>query len=290
MGTHSTAGSRPRLTGRRVAVTGAAQGIGRSTAELLLREGALVAIGDLDLERARRTAAEHSESTGGRCVAWALDVADEASFAAFLDAAVAEFDGLDVLVNNAGIMPIGPFLDESDGLTRRAVDIDLNGVLTGTKLAGRYFTSRRSGHVVNVASVLGTIASPNAATYCATKYAVVGLGESLRQEWHGTGLDITTVCPGFVRTELIAGMSANAAMERYLMVDPGDVAVAITESIVARRSRTVFVPGTAGLASRGSANLPVRLRDWLFRVSGGTKVTTDLDLTRRAEYDNRISR
>jgi len=272
------------LSGSRVAVTGGAQGIGRAIAERLVADGARVVIGDVQKDRAEQTA----EEIGAGTVALPLDVVDAADFARFLDEAESTLGGLDVLVNNAGIMPIGPFLDESDHVTDRTIDIDLRGTVTGTKLAGRRFAARGDGHVVNIASVLGTLASPNAATYCATKFAVVGLGQSLRQEWRGTGVRISSVCPGFVRTELISGMSASKAMEKYLMVDPEDVAEAVTRVIAKDRSRTVFVPRAVGVSSRFSNNIPATLNDWMFRVSGGNKVTSDLDLAGRAAYQRRI--
>lgn len=117
-----------------------------------------------------------------------LDVMDPTSFEVFLENTTVDLGGFDVLVNNAGIMPIGPFLAEDRNLTRRAIEIDLLGVMLGTRLAGARFAKHGSGHVINVASVMGTLASPNAATYCAAKYGVVGFSAALRQEWRGTGV------------------------------------------------------------------------------------------------------
>lgn len=271
-----------RVEGLRVAVTGGAQGIGRCIAEHLVARGAQVVIGDVQKDLAERTA----EEVG--CTALALDVTDDVAFAGFLDQAAAVLGGLDALVNNAGIMPIGPFLDEDDRTTRRTVEIDLLGVLTGTKLAGRRFRDQGHGHVVNVASALGAFASPHAATYCATKYAVVGLGEALRQEWHGTGVQVSTICPGFVRTELIAGMRPPAGSERLLMIDPGQVAARVVEVLASGRPATAFVPRHLGPAVRAAALVPPALRDRLFRAVGGTKVTTGLDHERRAAYQRRL--
>ena len=283
---HYCRGMGGSVSGMRVAVTGGAQGIGRALAEQLVTAGAHVAIGDVDVDLAERTAGEIGHGT----VALPLDVRDTASFTAFLDDATARLDGLDVLVNNAGIMPIGPFLSEDDSVTDRAVDVDLRGVLTGTKLAGRQFRARGRGHVVNVASVLGTIASPNAATYCATKFAVIGFSDAVRQEWHGTDVALSTVSPGFVRTDLIAGMPATPVMERFLMVDPGDVAKAIVDVIACGRSRTVSVPLTAGAGGVTSRLVPTRLRDRLFRAVGGHKVTENIDENRRAAYRARVEK
>jgi NAD(P)-dependent dehydrogenase (short-subunit alcohol dehydrogenase family) len=271
-----------RLQGRSVAVTGGAQGIGLAIARRLVRDGAQVVVGDVQKDAATRAAVEVG------CHALPLDVTDAGGFAAYFDESASLMGGLDALVNNAGIMPIGPFLDESDRVTDRTVDIDLRGVLTGTKLAGRHFASQGRGHVVNIASVMGTLASPNAATYCATKYAVVGLGHALRQEWRGTGVRISTVCPGFVRTELIAGMQAPGPLERFLVVDPEAVADEVAQVLRLDRSRTVFVPKPVGLSSRLGANLPASVRDLLFRLTGGEAVTGGLDREARAGYQRKL--
>lgn len=271
-----------KLRGRRVAITGGAQGIGRAIGAALIAGGATVALGDIQDAAVRQTATDIG-ATG-----YPLDVTDPTSFETFLDQATADLGGLDVLVNNAGIMPIGPFLQESPGVTRRTIEIDVLGVLTGTRLAGSRFAERGSGHIVNIASVMGTLASPNAATYCASKYAVVGFSEALRQEWRGSGVKISAICPGFVRTELIAGMSAPGPLERFLVVNPEDVAGAVVAELAKGASRTVFVPKLVGLVSRGTATLPAGVVDAAFRLSGGNKVTAELDREQRAAYQARI--
>ncbi len=265
-----------------MAITGGAQGIGQAIGAALTRAGARVALGDIDSAAVAKTAAAIGAS-GHR-----LDVADPASFEAFLDAAATDLDGLDVLVNNAGIMPIGPFLQERPEVTRRTIEIDLFGVLTGTRLAGARFAARGTGHVVNIASVMGALASPNAATYCAAKHAVVGFSAALRQEWRGSGVRTSVICPGFVRTELIAGMSAPGLLERFLVVDPEDVAAAVVKRIRKGTSRTVFVPRLVGVIARGTAPIPATVVDAAFRLSGGTRVTTELDRHKRADYQARV--
>lgn len=248
--------------------------------------GARVALGDVQQEAVRQTAAElGAAATGHR-----LDVTDPAAFEAFLDDATAALGGLDVLVNNAGIMPIGPYLDEDAGLTRRSVEVNLIGAMTGTRLAGKRFAAAGAGHIVNIASVMGTVASPNAATYCASKYAVVGFSAALRQEWRGNGVKVTAICPGFVRTELIAGMSAPGLLNRLLVVDPPAVATAVARELARGASRTVFVPRTVGVISKAAAVLPTPLVDTGFRLSGGAKVTTELNRAKRAAYQTRLER
>ena len=126
------------LAGRVVAITGAARGIGRATAVALARERAVVAIGDIDLDLAQRTADE----IGQRVAAFGVDVTDRASFEAFLAAVEERLGPVDVLVNNAGIMTLGPFVEETDAAARRQVDVNVHGVLVGMKVALPRFTAR----------------------------------------------------------------------------------------------------------------------------------------------------
>src|SRR4051812_13914613 len=142
---------RQSLSGKVVAITGGARGIGKATATALVRKGCRVAIGDLDLTLAEETAA----GLGGGTVALALDVTDRASFEAFLDEAERQLGPIDVVVNNAGIMPVTPFVEEKADSVRRQVDINLHGVLTGTQLAIERMAPRRGGHIVNIASQAG---------------------------------------------------------------------------------------------------------------------------------------
>ena len=192
------------LAGETVAITGAARGIGRATAEALTRQGMRVAIGDVDVETAQRTAAE----LGPTAVALALDVTDRGSFSSFLDEAERQLGPIDVLVNNAGIMQIGRFIDEDDTTARRMIDINLHGVILGTKLALERMIPRGRGHIVNVASQAGKFGTPGGATYSATKHAVVGLTEAVRGEMRLMGADINLsyVMPYVVKTELGSGL------------------------------------------------------------------------------------
>src|SRR5271165_1346932 len=153
------------LAGQTAAITGGGRGIGRVTAEALIRQGVRVAIGDVDLPMARQTAAE----LGPSAVALALDVTDRASFSAFRDGVEEQLGPVDVLVNNAGIMPIGPFLDEDDATARRILDINVHGVILGMKLVLPRMIERGRGHVVNIASQAGKYGLPGGATYCASK-------------------------------------------------------------------------------------------------------------------------
>src|SRR4051812_617597 len=137
------------LNGKVVVVTGGGRGIGAATASALAARGARVAIGDVDLEAARRTARELGAPAVGRH----LDVTDRPGFTAFLDGVERELGPLDVLVNNAGIMPLAPVQEESDATVVRQLELNLHAVIHGCKEAIRRMKPRRSGHIVNVASV-----------------------------------------------------------------------------------------------------------------------------------------
>src|SRR5204862_8075379 len=129
---------------------------------------------------------------------YAVDVRSHASFKAFLDDVERDLGQLDVLINNAGIMPVGPFLDETDEMAQRQVDTNLHGMVNGSKEALSRMLPRRSGHVVNLSSITGKGGFPHIATYCATKYAIFGLTDALRIEFAGSGVDFTCVLPALV--------------------------------------------------------------------------------------------
>src|ERR1700736_244057 len=192
------------LAGETAAITGAARGIGRATAAAFLAKGMRVAIGDVDYDAAVKTASE----LGPSAVALPLDVTERASFTAFLDGAEEQLGPIDVLVNNAGIMQVGSFLEEDDLTAHRMVDINIHGVILGTKLALARMIPRDRGHIVNISSQAGKFGSPGGATYSATKHAVVGLSEAVRGELRlmGAHVDASYVMPFVVNTELRSGL------------------------------------------------------------------------------------
>src|SRR3954447_13857545 len=221
------------LSGRVVAITGAARGIGRATAAALVREGATVAIGDLDGDLARRTAGEL-----GAASAFALDVTHRASFESFLDAVEAQLGPVDVLVNNAGIMALGPFVAEDDATARRMVDINVHGVLHGMKAVLPRLLARGDGHLANVASAAGKGPYPGGATYCGTKHFGVGVSEAARLEVRGAGVEVSVVMPVLVDTELASGVGSARGIPK---ITPEDVAAAIVDAL--KRPRfDVYIP------------------------------------------------
>jgi len=268
------------LAGRTVAITGGGRGIGRATARALIAEGARVAIGDIDAALAERTAGQ----LGGGTVGLPLDVTDRASFASFLDQVEERLGGLDVLINNAGIMPIGPFVEETDATAARMIDINLHGVIFGSKLAVERFSKRGTGHLVNIASTAGKAGVSGGATYCATKHAVVGLSEAIRAEVRDSGIDVTVVMPIVVNTELGSGLPQ---MRGFKSVEPEDVADAIVEALQTARYE-VYVPKSVGFLLRSKAIVPTFVSDWVGRVLKGDQVLAQPDHAARAAYEARM--
>ena len=179
-----------------VLITGASSGIGEATARELAAAGAQLFIGARRADRLEALAAE----LGDR-VAWRmLDVTDGDDFDAFAAAAEAQFGRVDVLVNNAGVMPLSPLAALKRDEWKRMIDVNINGVLNGIAAVLPRFIAQRSGHVVNVASVAAHMVMPTAAVYCGTKHAVRAITEGLRQE-HDE-IRSTLISPGVVATEL----------------------------------------------------------------------------------------
>jgi short-subunit dehydrogenase len=268
------------LAGQVVAITGGARGIGRATAAALIMQGTRVAIGDIETELAERTASELGSGTIGL----PLDVTDRASFAGFLDEVENRLGPLDVLINNAGIMPIGPFVTETDATARRMVEINLYGVILGSKLALERFGKRGRGHLVQIASAAGKMGFAGGATYCATKHAVVGLSEAIRAEVHDTGIDISVVMPVVVNTELGSGLPTTRG---FKPVEPEDVANAIVEALQTGRF-DVYVPKSVNAMVRTGAVAPRRMMEAIGRVMKGNQVLARPDHVARAAYEARM--
>ena len=240
------------MAGRVVAITGAARGIGVAIAAALADAGARVAIGDIDGAGASAAA----ERIGHGTIGLPVDVADAASFRAFLDGTRTALGELDVLVNNAGIMWVGPYADEPAAAARRQLEVNVLGVITGMKLALPAMVARRRGHVVNIASLASRVPVPGEATYAATKHAVYGYSDSVRMELRGSGVHLSVVMPAVVETELAAGTSSGTL--RRLTTD--DVTAAVLGVLVRPRFE-VFVPRSLDLMLHGVGVLPARARE-----------------------------
>jgi NADP-dependent 3-hydroxy acid dehydrogenase YdfG len=201
------------IEGKVVVITGASSGLGEAAARLLSAEGAKLALGARRVERLRSLAKE-LEDKGGRAVAIATDVTDRDQVKRLVDAAVEEFGRVDVIINNAGLMPHSLLerlkVDEWD----RMIDVNIKGVLYGIAAALPHMMRQKAGHVINVSSVAGHKVTPAGAVYAATKHAVRALSEGLRQEVKAHNIRTTVVSPGAVATELPDTISEPDVAER----------------------------------------------------------------------------
>lgn len=270
------------IRGKTVAITGAARGIGFATATALLARGARVVIGDREVTLGESAVAKLSNL--GPVSGYPLDVADAESFAAFLDKARADGGGhIDVLINNAGVMPVGPFLDLTEGAIRSAIEVNFYGVVNGCRLALPEMVKRRRGHIVNIASVAGMLAVPGQALYAGTKFAVLGFSTALSDEYAPQGVQISCVMPTFTNTELISGTST-AGMTAP--VEPEDIAAAVVKTLDKPKT-AVTVPYSFRFIAAATAFLPPRGRRWLSAKTGTDRVFLDFDTSARAAYEQR---
>jgi len=271
------------LSGQVAAITGAARGIGKATAEAFVRQGMKVAIGDLDLAEAQKTA----DQLGPGVIAVELNVTDKASIERFLDETEKQLGPIDVLVNNAGIMQLGRFWEEDDATARRMVDINLHGVIFGTKLALQRMIPRNRGHIVNIASQAGLYGAPGGATYSATKHGVVGLTEAVRGELRLAGYDIqmSYVCPVVVNTELGQGTAQTAGVKK---VEPQDVAAAIVEALQ-YGTVDVHVPKSVKRIQKVTQLLPRRGAETIAKAIKADRVLFEADPNARKSYELRAA-
>lgn len=269
------------LNGANVAITGAGRGIGRATAAEFARYGGTVALGDLDHAAATAAAAE----IGSAASAFELDVTSKESFTAFLQAVGDELGPLDVLINNAGVMPIGRFLDESDAISATTLDVNVWGPIHGMRAALPGMIERGRGHVVNVASLAGKQHVPGLAVYCASKHAVVGLTATVRDEVASTGVSVSAVLPTLVKTELSSGVPLGRGLPA---AEPEQIARAIVDS-VRTRDAEITVPGWMGAANAALQVTPTPIIHLLRRAGGFDRALTSLDQTARAGYDERVA-
>ena len=184
-----------------VVITGASSGLGEASARRLAAQGATVVLGARRSDRIVNLARELT-GAGQKAIAVTTDVTDRAQVKALVDKAVEEFGRIDVMLNNAGLMPLAPLerlkIDEWD----RMIDVNLKGVLYGIAAALPHMKEQRSGHIINVSSVYGHVVDPGATVYCATKFAVRALSEGLRKEVKPYNIRTTIISPGAVSTEL----------------------------------------------------------------------------------------
>jgi short-subunit dehydrogenase len=182
-------------------------------------------------------------------------------------------------------MPIGPFLEETDASAVRQLDINVHGVIFGMKEALPRMLPRRSGHIVNLASVAGKGGFPYLATYCASKHAVVGISEAVKSEYGESGIEVSCVMPALVDTELTSGVKAGRGIEK---AKPEDVADAIVDALRTPRFN-VFVPRSVGRINKFMNMLPRAAAEKIGQMLEADKVMTQADMAERKAYEDRCA-
>ena len=270
------------IQGKTIAITGAARGIGYATAKALLQRGARVVIGDRDV--ALQESAVVQLTKLGQVSGYPLDVTDRESFATFLDKARTDGRGhIDVLINNAGVMPIGPFLEQTEQAIRSSIEVNLYGVIAGCQLVLPDMIARRSGHIINIASLSGLIPVPGQVVYVGAKFGVVGLSAALADEVAPHGVDVSVVMPPFTNSELISGTSSSRAI---MPVEPEDIAKAVVKTLNKPKTH-VAVPPPLRFTAQAAQMLGPRGRRWLNKKLGLDRVFLDYDTTARQTYEQR---
>lgn len=268
------------IRGKVVVITGGARGIGLATAVALAELGAKIAIGDIDEKTVKESGTDHDFDHYGR-----LDVTDQRSFTTFLDDVERELGPIDVLINNAGIMPTGRLVDESDQITRRILDINVYGVILGSKIMLARMLARGRGHIINIASLAGETHIPGLATYNASKHAVLGFTDTLREEYRGSGVEFSSVLPTLTKTELGSGVPAPKGLPA---AEPEDIAAAVVRLITKPRAKA-RVTRAAGAMSVFVNLLPQSVGDALGRSMGSAQTFLgDVDTEQRKAYEERI--
>jgi NAD(P)-dependent dehydrogenase (short-subunit alcohol dehydrogenase family) len=203
---------KPVNGGKRVFITGAGSGLGKALALRFARDGWRVACTDLKLDSVEQTLAE-VRAAGGDGFAALCDVTAEDSFAAVAARLKAEWGGVDVVVNNAGVATKGTVAESAIEQWRRVLDINLLGCVRGARAVIPLLTEQGSGHIVNIASFAGIANPPAMASYNAAKAAVISLSESLRHEMEPHGVGVSVACPSFFKTNLVANSRAGAHLD-----------------------------------------------------------------------------
>jgi NAD(P)-dependent dehydrogenase (short-subunit alcohol dehydrogenase family) len=199
-----------RLAGKVAVVTGAARGIGRATAERLLAEGAKVVVSDIDAQTLEKTAAEIGPAVNVFAVR--ADVSKKSEVVGLVEAAVRHFGTLDIMVNNAGIAPVVEFLDVTEEMLDRVLDVNLKGAFYGTQAAGREMVARgKGGVIINMSSINSGLANPNVAPYAISKGGMNQVTSTAAVAFASHGIRVVGVGPGTIMTDMVAGAFVQSA-------------------------------------------------------------------------------
>ena len=196
-------------------ITGAAQGIGRAIAQRFAEEGAKVAIADINLASAEKTA----RAIGPSAAAVRVDVSDRKSVEAMVDFVENQLGSVDVLVNNAGVSEIVPFLDLDDATWDRHLNVNLKGTFLCSQAVLKRMVPRRRGKIISMSSQSGKSGNSQYEAYCASKFGIIGLTQSMAMEFAPMGITVNAICPGFVFTSLWDDMLPKYAAKRNMPVE-----------------------------------------------------------------------
>ncbi len=204
------------LRGKVALVTGSSQGLGKAMARALAQAGADVIVNGRDAAKLAPVVAEIS-ALGVRSTAIAADLGQRADVARLIEQAIAWQGHLDILVNNAGIIKRTPAADHSDADWDTVIDINLNGVFTACRAAGKHMLARGSGKIINIASLLTFFGGITVPGYAASKGAVGQLTKALSNEWAGKGVNVNAIAPGYMRTDNTAALQADAVRSKEIL-------------------------------------------------------------------------
>ena len=262
---------------KRVVITGAGSGIGRELALQLAASGSCLALADIDPQGLGETLAQARLLGAGRLLGQPLDVRDEPQVLAFAAQVQADFGGIDVLINNAGITRFGDFASTSADAFRQVLDVNFWGVVYGSRAFLPALRASR-GSLVNISSLFGLIGVAGQAHYCASKFAVRGFTEALRQELKADGVHVACVHPGGVRTRIARSalfdqhVGDQAALverlERKTLKLPAETAARVIIEGISRRRERILIGRDAKLADLLQRLLPCAHSDLLHRVLG----------------------
>ncbi len=243
-----------------ILISGAASGLGRALAHTLAANNATVIVTDINKADCQQVVND-IEKSAGRAKAYNLDVTQVAQFEQVIEQVVNQYSQLDIIINNAGIAVSGEFKDIDASTWRKITDINFLGMVYGSQAAYKHMRKQGFGQIVNVASMYGLVSSPMVSAYVATKHAVTGFSQSLRDEARGYGVKVNVICPGFIATDLFKhGTYKGLDREQTLSVLPFSM---MNVNVAAQKAVT-------GIASNKAIIIfprYIKLYWWLARIS-----------------------